>query len=70
MSNLMIETSKILQLSIIVPMYNAESYISRCLDSILAQDLVKYNYEIIIVDDGSTDSSLKYANNMQYDMTL
>ena len=59
MSNLMIETSKILQLSIIVPMYNAESYISRCLDSILAQDLVKYNYEIIIVDDGSTDSSLK-----------
>ena len=59
MSNLMIETSKILQLSIIVPMYNAESYISRCLDSILAQDLFKYNYEIIIMDDCSTDYSLK-----------
>lgn len=43
-------------ISIIIPVYNAESYIKKCIDSILSQ---KYNnFEIIIVDDGSTDSSL------------
>lgn len=49
--------------SVILPLYNCEKYISRCLDSILEQTLS--NIEIIIVDDGSTDSSLaickKYA---------
>lgn len=49
--------------SIIVPVYNTEPYLARCLDSLLAQscDL----YEIICIDDGSTDGSLnllqKYA---------
>lgn len=42
-------------LSVIVPVYNAESYLSKCLDSLLAQDFS--DYEIILVDDGSTDSS-------------
>ena len=43
--------------SIIVPVYNTEPYLVRCLDSLLAQscDL----YEIICIDDGSTDGSLK-----------
>ena len=43
------------KLSIIVPVYNAEDYLARCLVSILEQDFS--SYEVILVDDGSTDSS-------------
>lgn len=43
--------------SLIVPVYNVEKYLERCLNSILSQDYT--DYEIICVNDGSTDSSLK-----------
>ena len=43
--------------SIIIPMYNAEKYIGECLNSILVQTFT--DYEIIIVDDCSTDNSLE-----------
>lgn len=46
-----------MKISTIIPIYNAEKYISRCLDSILAQDIE--SQEIICVDDGSTDHSLE-----------
>ena len=42
-------------ISIIVPVYNVEAYIANCLDSLLSQSYSEY--EIITVDDGSTDSS-------------
>lgn len=42
-------------ISIIIPMYNVEKYIGECLDSILAQTFT--DYEVIIVDDCSTDKS-------------
>lgn len=45
-----------MKISTIIPVYNAEKYISRCLDSILNQDIEPQ--EIICVDDGSTDGSL------------
>lgn len=48
--------------SIIIPLYNAEKYIERCLNSIRKQ--VYEDYEVIIVDDGSTDNSWKKAHLM------
>ena len=47
------ENSK--KLSVIVPVYNVEQYLKRCVDSILNQTVT--DLEIILVDDGSTDSS-------------
>ena len=52
------------KITVIVPIYNAELYISKCIDSILKQT---YSHlQIILIDDGSTDSSGKicdrYAN--------
>lgn len=46
-----------MDLSIIIPVYNLEEYVARCLDSILTQDVSDDQYEIILVDDGSTDNS-------------
>ena len=43
-------------ISIIIPIYNAEKFLAKCLDSILAQTYK--NFEVICVDDCSTDNSL------------
>ena len=47
-----------LKLSIIVPVYNAERYIRDCLDSILRQRLNEDEFEVIIINDGTEDSSM------------
>lgn len=56
-------------LSVIIPLYNTEKYIAKCLDSILEQGLTSGQYEIIVVNDGSTDSGLQivgeYCNQYQ-----
>lgn len=45
-------------ISIIIPVYNTSNYVVSCLDSIISQKKVNYkNFEIICVDDGSTDNS-------------
>lgn len=46
-------------ISVIVPVYNVKSYLSACLDSILNQDFS--SYEVVIIDDGSTDGSGELA---------
>lgn len=43
--------------SVIVPVYNNEKYLAKCIESILHQSL--YNLELILIDDGSIDNSLK-----------
>jgi len=45
-----------MKLSIIVPIYNVERYLRKCVDSLLAQDLPASDYEIILVDDDSPDA--------------
>lgn len=44
-------------LSYIIPVYNAALFLSQCLDSLYAQDLSEEDFEVIIVNDGSTDGS-------------
>lgn len=46
-----------LRLSIIIPFYNVERYISECLDSVFDQDIPLSEYEVICVNDGSPDHS-------------
>lgn len=57
-------------LSIIIPIYNKEKYLMECLESVLKQDISTREYEIICVNDGSTDNSVgilekykKYSSN-------
>ena len=45
------------KVTVIVPVYNSEEYIGRCLQSILNQTY--NNFEILVVNDGSKDNSLK-----------
>lgn len=47
-----------MDLSIIIPVYNKSKLINRCLDSIFNQT-TGYSYEVVLVDDGSTDDSVE-----------
>ena len=49
-----------IKVSVIVPVFNASEYISNTLDSIISQDFD--GFEIVVVDDGSTDNSLEIIN--------
>ena len=55
-------------LSIIIPVYNVESYLERCLDSLLKQEINQT--EILLIDDGSADNSSRicdiYAGNYNF----
>ena len=48
------------KVSVIVPVYNVEDYVGRCIESVISQDY--YDLEILIVDDGSTDDSGKICD--------
>ena len=54
-----------MKVSIVIPYYNGEQWVGKCLDSLLMQDLKTDEYEIIVVDDGSThsiESLMSYVN--------
>lgn len=54
-----------MKLSIIIPVYNAEQYLQKCLESVSNQNLSEHNYEIFCINDGSTDNSLSILNHFQ-----
>lgn len=63
--NSLIQSPKI---SVIIPVYNVEAYLSRCVDSVIKQGYP--NLEIVLVDDGSMDCSGNicdsFCNNYSY----
>lgn len=52
-----------MKLSIIIPLYNKEKHIERCLESLSVQDISPKDYEVIIVDDDSKDSGVDTVQN-------
>lgn len=52
-----------MKVSVIIPVYNTADYVGRCIDSLLSQ--THKSLEIIIVDDGSIDSSLEICSNFR-----
>ena len=54
-----------MQISLILPVYNVEEYLGKCIESCLSQNLPRSEYEIIIVIDGSTDNSIQVAKRYQ-----
>ena len=51
------------KVTLIVPVYNSEKYVGKCLDSILNQTYT--NFEILVVNDGSKDNSQKVIEEYQ-----
>ena len=51
------------KVSVVVPVYNVETYLRRCVDSILAQTVE--GLEVILIDDGSTDGSGEICDEYQ-----
>ena len=49
--------------SIVIPLYNKEKYIKRAINSVLKQTF--HNFEIIVVNDASTDNSLSIVQNIK-----
>ena len=52
-------------LSIILPVYQVEEYIEKCIISIEQQDISRDLYELIVVNDGTKDNSIKLVEDLQ-----
>jgi glycosyltransferase involved in cell wall biosynthesis len=55
-----------MKLSIVIPLYNVENYINQCLNSILKQNIPAKDYEVLLIDDGSTDKSYSIAKKFTF----
>ena len=58
------------KVSVIIPFYNRERHIERCIRSLLSQTIDKVEYEIILINDGSTDNSLRAIEPYRDDIIL
>jgi len=54
-----------IQFSIIIPTFNSEQYLAKCLDSIVQQTYQSTDFEVLVVDDFSTDETIKLARSYQ-----
>ncbi|GGP05321.1 hypothetical protein GCM10010992_20940 [Cloacibacterium rupense] len=54
-----------MKLSIIIPVYNAEKYLQKCLESVFQQNLKTQDFEVVCINDGSTDSTSKILKEFQ-----
>ena len=52
-------------ISTIIPVYNAEKFLCKCLDSLLNAQISEVTNEIILIDDGSTDNSLEICKDYE-----
>lgn len=57
-----------MKVSIIIPAYNIENYIGRCIESCINQTV--HEIEIIVINDGSTDNTLKQINKFKDDRII
>ena len=48
-----------MKISVVIPCYNVEKYVSRCIESVLKQNISKQDFEILAINDGSTDKTLQ-----------
>jgi glycosyltransferase involved in cell wall biosynthesis len=55
------------RLSVLIPMYNVEPYVERCLRSLEGQDIPRNEYEIICINDGSPDNSRGVVERLQHE---
>src|SRR5258708_6072919 len=60
--------NRIPRVSFIIPTFNSEKYIERCLDSVFSQRYPKNKYEVLVADGGSTDTTLKLLK--KYKLTV
>jgi glycosyltransferase involved in cell wall biosynthesis len=51
-----------IKLSIIIPVYNVEKYVSTCLKSVFTQDVSEAEYEVIVINDGTPDESMEFVS--------
>ena len=53
------------KIAIVIPVFNVEKYIGKCLDSVINQTIGITNLQVIVINDGSSDESLKIVENYQ-----
>jgi glycosyltransferase involved in cell wall biosynthesis len=58
------------KISVIIPVFNKEKFLGRCMRSIFSQTVNKEDYEVILIDDGSTDRSVKVLERYLSDIVL
>ncbi|MFK8268200.1 glycosyltransferase family 2 protein [Capnocytophaga cynodegmi] len=56
-----------MQLSIVIPVYNTENFLKECIQSLLDQNISQEDFEIILINDGSTDNSLALCYELSRD---
>lgn len=57
-------------ISVVVPVYNQDKFVGRCIRSLLNQNFPKEKFEIIVVNDGSTDKTAAALNSFHNDISL